>query len=43
MTEAAGMTQGKADPCVYRLKEKGRVCMILVVHVDDILIGGEEN
>ena len=37
------MTQSKADPCVYRLGERGRVCMILVVHVDGILIGGEEK
>ena len=33
LTEDAGMTQSKADPCVHRLGGKGRVCMILVVYM----------
>ncbi|CAM9468444.1 unnamed protein product, partial [Sphacelaria rigidula] len=35
------MQQSKVDPCVYKQEEGGSVCVILVVHVDDILIGGE--
>ncbi|CAN0053474.1 unnamed protein product, partial [Sphacelaria rigidula] len=41
LIEDVGMPQSKADPCVYKLEEGGEVCAILVVHVDDILIGGE--
>ncbi|CAM9586154.1 unnamed protein product, partial [Sphacelaria rigidula] len=41
LMEDVKMSRSKADPCVYRLEERGKVCVILVVHVDDILIGGE--
>ncbi|CAM9769820.1 unnamed protein product [Sphacelaria rigidula] len=41
LMEDVKMSQSKADPCVYRLEERGEVCVILVVHVDDILIRGE--
>lgn len=41
LTEDAGMTQSKADPWAYKREGKGRVCVILVVHVNDIPIGGE--
>ncbi|CAM9459048.1 unnamed protein product [Sphacelaria rigidula] len=41
LMEDVKMAQSKADPCVYRLEERGEVCVILVVHVDNILIGGE--
>lgn len=39
--EDSGMSQSEADPCVYKQEEKGSVCATLVLHVDDILIGGE--
>ncbi|CAM9867548.1 unnamed protein product [Sphacelaria rigidula] len=39
--EGARMSQTKAEPCVYKPEERMSVCVILIVHVDDILIGGE--
>ena len=43
LIEEAEMVQSKADPCVYKRVKRGSICAILVVHVDDILIGGEEK
>ena len=37
------MVQCQADPCVFRKENAGRVSLILVVHVDDILISGDEK
>ena len=37
------MEQCRADPCVYRKIVEGVVKLILVVHVDDILVSGEEE
>ncbi|CAM9592981.1 unnamed protein product [Sphacelaria rigidula] len=37
----SGGQQSKADRCVYEQEEGGNVCVILVVYVDNILIGGE--
>ena len=34
------MVQCGADPCVLKLEDAGKVKVILVVHVDDILVGG---
>ncbi|CAM9906577.1 unnamed protein product [Sphacelaria rigidula] len=39
--EDVKMSQDEADPCGYRLEERGEGCVILLVHVDDVLIGGE--
>ena len=43
LLEDVGMVQCQADPCVFRKKSAGRVSLILVVHVDDILISGDEK
>ena len=37
------MEQCKADPCVFRRIVDGVVVLILVVHVDDILVGGKKD
>ena len=38
-----GFSQSKADACVFRLLEDGRVVMIIVVHVDDIFAAGQKE
>ncbi|CAN0358558.1 unnamed protein product, partial [Hapterophycus canaliculatus] len=38
-----GMEQCKTDPCVFRKIRDGKVVLILVVHVDDIAVAGEDN
>lgn len=43
LMEDAGMARSTSDPCVYKQVEKGHVCVILVVHFDDILIGKETS
>ncbi|CAM9538439.1 unnamed protein product [Sphacelaria rigidula] len=37
------MVQCDPDPCVFKMEKAGDVRVILVVHVDDILIGGAEE
>ena len=37
------MEQCCANPCVYRKIVEGVVKLILVVHVDDILVGGKKE
>ena len=37
------MEQYCPDPCVYRKIVEGVVKLILVVHVDDILVGGKRR
>ena len=36
-------TYSSADPCVFRLKIDGETTIILCVHVDDIIVGGESD
>ena len=43
LVEDVGMIQCGADPCVFKLEDAGKVKVILVVHVDDILVGGPET
>ena len=38
-----GLEQCLADPCVFGLIEKGQVALLLVLHVDDIFVVGEEK
>ncbi|CAN0460352.1 unnamed protein product, partial [Scytosiphon promiscuus] len=38
-----GMEQCKTDPCVFRKIRDGKVVLILVVHVDDMAVAGEDN
>ena len=38
-----GFVQCLADMCVFRLIENGRVVVIVLVHVDDIFVVGEEQ
>ena len=37
------MEQCKADPCVFRLRKYGETIMVMCVHVDDIIVGGESE
>ena len=38
-----GMTQSSLDPCLFYLRDKGQLCGICGVHVDDILGGGDSR
>ena len=38
-----GMEQCKTDPCVFRKFRDGRLVMIMVVHVDDMAVAGEDD
>ncbi|CAM9216223.1 unnamed protein product, partial [Sphacelaria rigidula] len=38
--EDVGMMQCETHPCVFEREDEGDVRVVLVVHVDDILIGG---
>ena len=43
MVDEHDMEQCKSDPCVFRKVVDGVVELIVVVHVDDILVGGEKE
>ncbi|CAM9895183.1 unnamed protein product [Ascophyllum nodosum] len=43
LVEKVEVEQCKADPCVFRLRIDGETVMILCVHVDDIIVGGESE
>ena len=40
MVDEHDMEQCKSDPCVFRKVVDGVVKLIVVVHIDDILVGG---
>ena len=40
---ALGFEQCKADTCVFRLIEGGKIAIVLVFHVDDIFVVGEKE
>ena len=38
-----GLEQCKAEPCVLRLIVKDEVCLMVGVHVDEIIVSGAKN
>ena len=38
---AEGFEQCQADPCVFRRVLRGKIVVIIVVHVDDVLVASE--
>ena len=43
LVEKIGMEQCKAEPCVFRKIIKNKVSMMVGVHVDDIIVFGEQD
>ena len=43
LVENVEVEQCKANPCVFRLRKEGETILILCVHVDDIIVGGESK
>ena len=41
LLEKMGMTQSLTDPCVFYLKEEGKLKLMALLHVDDTLITGK--
>ena len=42
VNEGKAWTRSKLDPCLFHLRDdRGQLCGVLVVHVDDVLIAGE--
>ena len=38
-----GMEQSRTDPCIFRMVVDGKIELITVVHVDDIVIAGSDG
>ena len=43
LVEKIGMEQCKAEPCVFRKIIKNEVSLMVGVHVDDIIVSGEQD
>ena len=43
LVEKIGMEQGKAEPCVFRKIIKNEVSLMVGVHVDDIVVSGDQD
>ena len=43
LVDKIGMEQCKAEPCVFRKIIKNEVSLMVGVHVDDIIVSGEQD
>ena len=43
LVEKIGMEQCKAEPCVFRKITKYEVALMIRVHIDDIIVSGEQD
>ena len=43
LVEKIGKEQYKAEPCVFRKIVKNEVSLLVGVHVDDIIVSGEQD